>query len=117
MLYPGSSVDHIEVTNGTSEANYLIALTLLRQGDRVAMEVPNYMQMPGVAALAPRLPFDSTTKAPWEPDWDQFEQAVAPETRRASLEPEQSNRRGAAGSGDAANRRALRTNGNLDTGR
>ncbi len=24
--YPGASVDHIEVTNGTSEANYLVAL-------------------------------------------------------------------------------------------
>jgi len=24
-IYPGASVDHIEVTNGTSEANYLIA--------------------------------------------------------------------------------------------
>src|SRR5918992_6398491 len=28
--YPGASVDHIEVTNGTSEANYLIALSQLR---------------------------------------------------------------------------------------
>jgi aspartate/methionine/tyrosine aminotransferase len=26
VLYPGATVDHIEVTNGTSEANYLIAL-------------------------------------------------------------------------------------------
>src|SRR5688572_32467491 len=32
-LYPGSGVDHVEVTNGTSEANYLIALALLRPGD------------------------------------------------------------------------------------
>ena len=26
-LYPGSTIDHVEVTNGTSEANYLIALS------------------------------------------------------------------------------------------
>src|SRR4029079_4710717 len=42
-LYPGTMPDHIEVTNGTSEANYLLALTLLRPGDEVAFEVPNYM--------------------------------------------------------------------------
>src|SRR5205085_10508596 len=48
-MYPGASVDHIEVTNGTSEANYLVALSQLRPGDLVAMQMPNYMQMPGVA--------------------------------------------------------------------
>ena len=48
-IYPGADVEQIEVTNGTSEANYLIALSQLRPGDDVAMEVPNYMQMPGVA--------------------------------------------------------------------
>ena len=31
--YPGATPDHIEVTNGTSEANYLLALALLREGD------------------------------------------------------------------------------------
>ena len=42
-IYPGAGVDHIEVTNGTSEANYLVASSQLRPGDDVAMEVPNYM--------------------------------------------------------------------------
>ena len=46
--YPGASAEHIEVTNGTSEANYLLALALLRPGDEVAFEVPNYMQLGGV---------------------------------------------------------------------
>ena len=48
-LYPGASVDQIEVTNGTSEANYLIALSQIQPGDVVAMQLPNYMQMWGVA--------------------------------------------------------------------
>src|SRR3954447_17411456 len=47
--YPGASVDHLEVTNGPSEANYLIALSQVQAGDVVAMQVPNYMQMWGVA--------------------------------------------------------------------
>ena len=61
-LYPGATPDHIEVTNGTSEANYLLALALLRPGDEVAFEVPNYMQYGGVPASlgAHRSPLQST---------------------------------------------------------
>ena len=40
-LYPGADIEQIEVTNGTSEANYLVALSQLRPGDEVAMEAPN----------------------------------------------------------------------------
>jgi aspartate/methionine/tyrosine aminotransferase len=81
--YPGSTVDHIEVTNGTSEANYVIALSLLRPGDVVAMEVPNYMQMPGLArSLGATLrTFHLRQDLGWQPDWDEFERAVAPDTR------------------------------------
>src|SRR3954451_9973487 len=31
--YPGAHVDQIEVTNGTSEANYLVALSEVQPGD------------------------------------------------------------------------------------
>src|ERR671920_2076195 len=44
-IYPGATIDHVEVTNGTSEANYLVALSQVQAGDVVAMQVPNYMQM------------------------------------------------------------------------
>src|ERR1700736_3968185 len=47
-LYPGATPDHIEVTNGTSEANYVLALALIRDGDEVAFEVPNYMLFGGL---------------------------------------------------------------------
>lgn len=82
-LYPGAGVDHIEVTNGTSEANYLIALSQLRPGDDVAMEAPNYMQMPGVARSlgATVRTFRLRQDTGWEPDWDEFERAVTPRTR------------------------------------
>ena len=36
------------MTNGTSEANYLVALSQLRAGDGFALETPNYMQLWGV---------------------------------------------------------------------
>jgi aspartate/methionine/tyrosine aminotransferase len=82
-LYPGATVDHIEVTCGTSEANYIVALTLLRPGDVVAMEVPNYMQIPGVARSlgAAVSTFPLRQRATWEPDWDAFERAVTEDTR------------------------------------
>ena len=81
--YPGATPDHIEVTNGTSEANYLLALTLLRAGDEVAFQVPNYMQYGGMpqslGATVNR--FRLRIDRDWEPDWDEFERAVNPKTR------------------------------------
>src|SRR4029450_1547897 len=85
--YPGANVEQIEVTNGTSEANYVVALSLLRPGDEVAMEVPNYMQMPGVARSlgAAVRPFRLRQDTGWEPDWDEFDAAVTPRTKLLSL--------------------------------
>ncbi len=82
-LYPGADLAQIEVTNGTSEANYLIALSQLAPGDDVAMEVPNYMQVPGVARSlgATIKTFSLLQDSGWEPDWDAFERAVTPSTR------------------------------------
>jgi aspartate/methionine/tyrosine aminotransferase len=84
-LYPGATADHIEVTNGTSEANYLLALSQLRAGDRFALEVPNYLQLWGVPRsvgaevdvfhLRPR------ADARWEVDWDEFDRAVTKGTK------------------------------------
>jgi aspartate/methionine/tyrosine aminotransferase len=85
--YPGATPDHIEVTNGTSEANYLLALTLLREGDEVAFEVPNYMQFGGLpgshGALVRR--FRLLDERNWEPDWDEFDRAISDKTRLVYL--------------------------------
>jgi aspartate/methionine/tyrosine aminotransferase len=82
-LYPGASTDHVEVTNGTSEANYLLALSLLRAGDTAAMERPNYMQLPGVVrSLGAAVDsFQLRQDRDWEPDWEEFERAVTARTR------------------------------------
>ena len=82
-LYPGSRVEQIEVTNGTSEANYLVALSQLAPGQVFAMELPNYMQMPGVArSLGARVQtFRLRQETGWEPDWDEFERAVSADSK------------------------------------
>jgi aspartate/methionine/tyrosine aminotransferase len=81
--YTGATVDHLEVTNGTSEANYLLALALAREGDEVAFEVPNYMQYGGVPrSLGAKVnTFRLCIERDWEPDWEEFERAVNPKTR------------------------------------
>jgi aspartate/methionine/tyrosine aminotransferase len=82
-LYPGAGADHIEVTNGTSEGNYLVALSQLQAGDEFAMEVPNYMQMPGVARSlgATVRTFQLRQDSSWEPDWDEFDRAMSSRPR------------------------------------
>ena len=87
VLYPGANTDRIEVTNGTSEANYLVALSQLRSGDEFAMEVPNYMQMPGVSRSlgAAVRTFRLRQETGWEPDWDEFERAISARTRLVYL--------------------------------
>jgi len=82
-IYPGARIEQIEVTNGTSEANYLVSLSQLRTGEGFAMELPNYMQMPGVARSlgASVRTFRLTEAEDWEPDWEEFERAVTPGTR------------------------------------
>ena len=47
------------------------------------MQLPNYMQMWGVARSlgADVRPFRLRADADWEPDWQEFEHAVTPQTR------------------------------------
>jgi aspartate/methionine/tyrosine aminotransferase len=82
-IYPGATVEQIEVTNGTSEANYLVALSQLRPGDGLAMEAPNYMQLPGVARSlgAEVRTFSLRQDTGWEPDWDELERALSRRTK------------------------------------
>ncbi len=85
--YPGSANDNIEVTNGTSEANYLLLLSMLSKGDEVALEIPNYMQIRGIAkSLGARVnTFSLNFENEWEPDWESFDNAVTDKTKLVYL--------------------------------
>jgi aspartate/methionine/tyrosine aminotransferase len=86
-LYPGATADHVQVTNGGSEANYITTWNLVEPGAEVVMMVPNYMQTWGLSRA-----FGGTIKewplvAPlstarrWQLDLDALERLVTPRTK------------------------------------
>jgi len=85
--YPGATAEQVLVTNGTSEANFLAALSQLRAGDEFAFEMPNYMQLRGLArSLGAQVnEFRLRRQQDWQLDWDEFERAVNPNTRLVYL--------------------------------
>ena len=40
--YPGATADHVQVTNGGSEANFVVTWRLVEPGDEVVVQVPAY---------------------------------------------------------------------------
>ena len=85
-MYPGATVDHIEVTNGGSEANFVTLWHLVEPGDDVVVMVPNYGQTLGLAeAFGGRmvpwpLRFDDAGQR-WAVDLDALERLVTSRTR------------------------------------
>ena len=84
--YPGATADHIEVTNGGSEANFVTLWHLLECGDEMVMMTPNYMQASGIgrafgASVRPWPLRVSTDGARWEPDLDALDSLVNDATR------------------------------------
>jgi aspartate/methionine/tyrosine aminotransferase len=85
-LYPDVSIDHIQVTNGGSEANYIVVWRLVEPGDEVALLVPNYMQTYGIArafgATIREWPLIEDFEAGrWRPDIDALRRIVSERTR------------------------------------
>src|SRR5437763_4099767 len=83
-LYGGATIDHVQVTNGGAEANYLTTWNLVEAGDEVVVMVPNYMQTRGLArafgADVGEWPLVESS-AGWNVDTDALERLVLPRTR------------------------------------
>ena len=83
-MYPGATPEHIEVTNGGSEANCIAMMHLIEPGDRVVVMTPNYLQMRGLArglgAIVEHWPLIEDADAPtprWRPDLDRLARLTA----------------------------------------
>jgi len=89
-LYPGAGPQDIEATNGGAEANFLALWTLLEAGDEVVIQLPNYMQVHGLAesmgaTVRPwrmRADFEAGR---WEFDLEELEQLVSSRTKLICL--------------------------------
>ena len=85
-MYPGATVEHVEVTNGGSEANFITTFNLIEAGDEVVMLVPNYMQTWGLArafgaTIREWRLIEDTTAGRWRVDLDALEGLVTPRTK------------------------------------
>jgi len=88
-MYPGATVEHVQVTNGGSEANFVTAWNLVEPGDEVVMMTPNYMQLPGVArafgATVHAWPLKQDTGGRWIVDLPELERLMTPRTRLIAI--------------------------------
>jgi aspartate/methionine/tyrosine aminotransferase len=86
-LYPGATADHVQVTNGGAEANYITAWNLVEPDDEVVMMVPNFMQVWGLArafgAEVKQWPLDLQEggSSRWRIDLDHLERLVSSRTK------------------------------------
>ena len=85
-LYPESSADHVQVTNGGSEANYICVWRLVEPGDEVVMLVPNYMQtwglVRGFGGTVREWPLvEDRAAGRWRPDLERLRELVTDRTR------------------------------------
>lgn len=83
-LYPGAAPDDVQVTNGGSEANFVVTWRMVEPGDEVVVMVPAYMQVAGLVQA-----FGGTvrewpmtrTGGVWRPDLERLPVLVTPKTR------------------------------------
>jgi aspartate/methionine/tyrosine aminotransferase len=82
-LYPGATVDHVQVTCGTSEANFISVWSLVEPGDEVVLMLPNYMQIWGIARGfgGKIVPFHLREETDWKPDLEELRKAVSSKTK------------------------------------
>jgi aspartate/methionine/tyrosine aminotransferase len=82
-LYPGASLEHVLVTSGSAESNYINCWSLIQPGDHVVIVTPNYMQTWGLAknfgAKISEIPLRES--AGWQPDPADIDKAITPGTR------------------------------------
>lgn len=85
VAYPGATADHVQVTNGGSEANFVVTWRLVEPGDEVVVLVPAYLQIAGLVTafggVVREWPMRRGADGRWRPDLDELEALVTAKTR------------------------------------
>lgn len=86
-LYKSANRENVLVTNGSAEANFVAAHTLLMPGDELIMMVPNYMQIWGIAEEmgVQTTKFHLREENSWAPDLDELKDKVSKKTKMIAL--------------------------------
>lgn len=83
--YPGATADHVQVTNGGSEANFVVTWRLVEPGDEVVVLVPAYLQIAGLVrafgGVVREWPMRRGADGRWQADTAELEALVTPKTR------------------------------------
>ena len=83
----GATAENVLVTVGAIEANYITTRTLLEPGDEIAIMLPNYMQIWGIArnhGLVVKT-FNLREDQGWAVDLDELETAVTNKTKMIAV--------------------------------
>jgi aspartate/methionine/tyrosine aminotransferase len=86
-LYENRGADDVIVTNGSSEANFLMVMTLLDPGDEIIVFTPNYLQIWGWArALGVEVKtVTHREELDWGPDLSEIASLITPKTRLITI--------------------------------
>jgi len=81
--YSGATLDHVEVTNGGSEANFVTVFSNLEPGDEVIMMLPNYGQIWGLVNSLGMKAREVLLREDrgWAPDLEQLDSVASEHTR------------------------------------
>jgi aspartate/methionine/tyrosine aminotransferase len=82
-LYPGATADHVLVTVGCAEANFITLQTLVAPGEEIVVLLPNYMQIWGAAknfGIGVKT-FRLQEEDGWAPDLDELDEVVSEKTK------------------------------------
>ena len=87
MWYPEKTSDNILITNGSAEANFVMATTLIQPEDEVVLVLPNYMQIPGIVENigAKITNIYLKEELDWHIDMDEMRSLVTPKTKLISI--------------------------------
>ena len=86
-MYDGAAADNVLVTVGAIEANFNSLRTVLDKGDEIVIQLPNYMQIWGVAKNHDYSikTFSLLEEKSWAPDLDTLENVVTDKTRLIAI--------------------------------
>jgi aspartate/methionine/tyrosine aminotransferase len=87
MQYDGLGADQVMVTNGASEANFIVVAALVKPGDHVIVEHPNYpslYEVPRSLGCEVSL-FRLNRSSQFQPDLSELESLITPQTKLISL--------------------------------